>query len=163
MRVVAARLRAKLSARLSPDHEAGTAIIEVIFVAVVVMVPLVYLVIAVASVQNSQLAVAQAAREAGRAFATAEDTGQGRRLARAAVRIALADHELPDDADLRYVPAGAGCRAGQITPRLQAGGQFTICVIRTATLPAVPRFVSGKTITSVGMYIVHVDDYRASR
>jgi hypothetical protein len=30
-------------------------------------------------------------------------------------------------------------------------------------LPAVPRFVAGKGITTVGKYIVHVDDYRTVR
>ena len=29
------------------------------------------------------------------------------------------------------------------------------------TVPAVPKVLSGKGITTVGEYIVHIDDYRA--
>ena len=54
----------------------GNAIIEFVFVAVMVMVPLVYLVVAVAVVQRNQLAVTQAARDAGRAFATSDTAGR---------------------------------------------------------------------------------------
>lgn len=141
--------------------DTGTAIIEFLFVAVIVMVPLVYLVIAVASVQRSQLAVSQAAREAGRAFATAHDTASAVRHAQAAARIALADHGLPFDARVSYVPAGARCSHATITPRLHAGAEFTVCVTRRADLPAVPHFLAGRGITSIGEYIVHIDDYRS--
>ena len=80
------------------DRDRGSAIIEFVFVAILVLVPLVYFVVAVASVQRSTLAVTQAAREAGRAFATANSTAEGVERARAAVRLALADQGLPDDA-----------------------------------------------------------------
>jgi Flp pilus assembly protein TadG len=141
--------------------DGGNAMIEFVFVAVIVMVPLIYLVLAVAAVQRSQLAVSEAAREAGRAFATADRAEDARSRAQIAVRIALRDHELPDDATVRYVAAGASCSAPAITPRLAAGAQFTICVIRDATLPAIPRFLAGKGITSQGEYVVHIDDYRS--
>ena len=62
--------------------DGGSAIIEFVFVAVIVMVPLVYLIIAVATVQRSELAVSQAAREAGRAFATADSAADGPARAR---------------------------------------------------------------------------------
>ena len=89
--------------------DGGSAIIEFVFVAVIVMVPLVYLVVAVASIQRSELAVSQAAREAGRAFATADNADQALPRADAAVRIALANEGLSDDVEVRYVPAGASC------------------------------------------------------
>jgi Flp pilus assembly protein TadG len=75
--------------RLGDADDSGSAIIEFVFVAVLVMVPLVYLVVAVASVQRSELAVSQAAREAGRAFATAESAPQALPRARAAVQPSL--------------------------------------------------------------------------
>lgn len=145
------------------DDDAGTAIIEFVFVAVIVMVPLIYLIIAVASVQRSELAVSQAAREAGRAFATAAGPGEGLARANAALHIALQDQGLPDDAELRFVRAAGSCTADPaVTPTLAPGAQFTVCVTRHAGIPAVPRFLTGDGITTIGSYLVHIDDYRAS-
>jgi Flp pilus assembly protein TadG len=147
---------------MSARDDSGSAIIEFVFVAVIVMVPLIYVVVAVAAIQRSELAVSQAAREAGRAFATSDRSGDALARARAAVTIALRNHGLSDDADLKYVPAGRSCTDGvATTPRLVAGAQFTICVIRHVSVPGVPRVVAGKGITTVGEYVVHVDDYRA--
>jgi Flp pilus assembly protein TadG len=143
------------------DQDRGSAIIEFVFVAVLVMVPLVYLIVAVATVQRSSLAVSTAAREAGRAFATADSTADGRQRALTAARLADADQGFTDEPQLRYVAAGAGCDAAQISPQLVPGAEFTICVRRTMTLPAVPSVLSGRGITTVGEYVVHVDDYRS--
>jgi Flp pilus assembly protein TadG len=147
----------------SSRDDAGSAIIEFVFVAVIVMVPLIYLVVTVANVQRSELAVSQAAREAGRAFATADHPDEAMSRARAAVHIALHDQGLPDDVQVRYVPAGASC-TGTVSaaPTLRAGAQFTVCVIRSVEIPGVPRFLSGKGVTTVGEYVVHIDDYRAT-
>ncbi|MDQ6936549.1 MAG: pilus assembly protein [Actinomycetota bacterium] len=138
----------------------GSAIIEFTFVAVLIMVPLVYLVVAVATVQRAQLAVTNAAREAGRAFATATTARQGLARAEVAVRIVLADAGLPDDATLRFVALGAGCDAATVTPALSAGSEYLVCVRRAATVPAVPTVVQGRGITTEGRFAVHVDDYR---
>ena len=145
------------------DRDAGSAILEFVFVAVIVMVPLVYLVVAVASVQRSELAVTQAAREAGRAFATAPTATTALPRARAAVHLALDDQHLPDDAELAFVPAGASCTAPRIAPHLAPGAQFTVCVTRHADIPTVPNVLAGKGIATVGVYVVHVDDYRTVR
>lgn len=141
--------------------DAGSAIVEFVFVAVVVMIPLIYVLAAVAVVQRSRLAVSDAAREAGRAYATSPRAADTGRRVRAAVRLALADQGLPDTATVRVVAAGAGCGTAPVTPRLRPGEQFTICVLRRVTLPAVPSVLSGRAITTVGVYTVHVDDYRS--
>jgi Flp pilus assembly protein TadG len=146
--------------RLVAVPDAGTAVIEFVFVAVLILVPLVYLVVAVASVQRSELAVSDAAREAGRAFATSDTAADAPGRARAAVRIALADQGLPDDAQVRYVAAGASCSAPAITPVLAPGAEFTVCVSRHQDVPAVPSVLAGRGITTVGEYVVHVDDFR---
>ncbi|MEP7179343.1 MAG: TadE/TadG family type IV pilus assembly protein [Pseudonocardiales bacterium] len=140
--------------------DVGSAIIEFVFVAVVVMVPLVYLIVAVAAVQRAQLAVSQAAREAGRAFATSNGPAQAQVRVAAAVRLALAAQGLPNDAVVRYVPAGSRCSAAAITPRVVPGAQFTVCVTRHTTLPGVPSVLSGRGVSAVGVYVVHLDDYR---
>ncbi|HZC72766.1 MAG TPA: hypothetical protein VE442_18860 [Jatrophihabitans sp.] len=138
----------------------GTAIVEFVFLAVLVMVPLVYLIAAVATVQRNTLAVTQAARDAGRAFATSDSAPQAQRRVAAAVRLALADQGLPDDADVRFVASGASCDAAPITPRLAPGAEFAVCVTRRVSLPAVPSVLTGRGIRTVGVYLVHVDDFR---
>jgi Flp pilus assembly protein TadG len=117
------------------SDDGGSATIEFVFVAVIVMVPLVYVIAAVATVQRNQLAVTQAARDAGRAFATSNTAGDAQRRVRAAVRLALTDQGLPDD-------------------------EFTVCVTRRAQLPAVPSVLTGQGIRTTGTYVVHVDDFR---
>jgi hypothetical protein len=144
-------------------REAGNAAIEFIFVALMILVPIVYFVTAVASIQRSNIGVAQAAREAGRAFATGESTADAVARARAAVRLALADQGLPDDADVRFVPAGASCRSRSATPVLAPGAVFAVCVLRHAQLPGVPTLIAGGGITTIGRYLIHVDDFRTTR
>jgi hypothetical protein len=157
--------------RLRPcdiTSDQGTAIIEFVFVALVVMVPLVYTIAAAATVQRSVLAVREAAREAGRAFATTDvaatpELTERRALDRltAAVRISLANQGLPDDAEVRFVAVGARCDEASITPILAPGAQFTICVRRSMDLPGVPGILSGRGIATTGRYLLHVDDYRS--
>ena len=149
--------------RGSNSHEvgdAGNAVIEFVFVAVLILIPLVYFVVAVASVQRSSVAVTHAAREAGRAFATADSTDHGLQRAEVAVRLALADQGLSDDPIVRYVAADGTCESGMITPSLHPSAKFAVCVIRHASLPAVPSLISGRGITTVGRYVLHIDDYR---
>jgi len=153
--IEAARMR-----EAGTGRDAGNAIIEFVFVAVMIMIPSVYFVTAVASVGRSRQGVTQAAREAGRAFATAESTSDGVSRAQVAVRLALSDVGLPDDAELRFVPVGSACQATQITPILAPGAVFAVCVIRNALLPGVPTLVAGHGITTIGRFVVHVDDFR---
>jgi Flp pilus assembly protein TadG len=157
-RRLATRLRA--FGREDVVGDAGNAVIEFVFVGVLVLIPLVYFVVAVATVQRSTVAVTQAAREAGRAFATADSTDQGLQRAAVAVRLALADQGLPDDAELRYVDIDGSCESAAIAPSLTPSVQFAVCVIRHAALPGVPSLISGRGITTVGRFVLHVDDYR---
>ncbi len=154
------QIRRTLAGWSGSGGDEGSAIIEFVFVAVIVMVPLVYLIVAVAAVQRSQLAVSQAAREAGRAFATSRDPAEAQVRVATAVRLAFAAQGLPDDATVRYVPAGSGCSAAPIAPRVAPGAQFTVCISRHVELPGVPSLLSGRGVTAVGEYVVHIDDYR---
>ena len=145
------------------ERDEGNAVIEFIVVAVLILVPMVYFVTAVASVQRSTLGVSQAAREAGRAFATAASTADAMVRARAAVRLALADEGLADDAELRFVPAEADCRSAPSAPMLLPGAVFAVCVIRRAAVPGVPSLLASHGITTIGRYVVHVDDFRTAQ
>lgn len=136
----------------------GNAIIEFVFLAVAIMVPLIYLLVAVATVQRAQVAVAAAARDAGRAYATARTGAEADIRVTAATRLALANAGL-DPAAPRFVGAGASCDAAPIIPRLEPGEAFTVCVTRRVGLPAIPSIVQGRGVTVTGRYTVHVDDY----
>lgn len=156
----ATRLRDRLAARLRDD--AGNAVVEFVFVAVLVMVPLVYLVVAVAVAQRSSLAVTQAAREAGRAMATADTAAQGQARAQVAVRLALADQGLPDDVTVTTVAASSGCDGPRVPPSVVPGSDFAVCVVRRVDLPGVPSVLEGRGVQTVGRFVVHVDDYRVT-
>ena len=127
------------------------------------MVPLVYLLSAVSVVQRNQLAVSQAAREAGRAFATSDSSSEARVRVDTAVRLALEAHGLPADASVSFVAADGSCDAPRIEPLLSAGTSFTVCVRRQVSVPGIPRLLAGRGVESVGRFTVHVDDFRTVR
>jgi Flp pilus assembly protein TadG len=148
--------------RVSLKHDSGNAIIEFVFVAVLVLVPLVYLIVAVSVLQRARLATTDAARDVGRAIATADSREDAPARAAAALRIAVSSQGLsPSDVQLRYVAAGDDCQQGtQVVPSLNAGAQFQVCVIRHQRLAAVPTLLSGRGVVTIGRYLVHIDDFR---
>ena len=129
--------------------ERGSALVEFVFLAVVVFVPLVYLVAGFSAVQRGVFAATAAAREAGRAMGTAPDLGSGQARAERAAQLAVEDQSI-DAADVRlgYVPAGAGCDAvAGYTPTLTPGEEFTVCVTVTVRIPLLPEFIDANTAT----------------
>ena len=77
-----------------PSGDDGNALVEFSYLAVLLMVPLVYVLLTVFQVQRASFGVTEAARQAGRAYATAADEVQGRARARAAARLAMQDQGL---------------------------------------------------------------------
>ncbi|MCW2527655.1 MAG: hypothetical protein JWM76_2515 [Pseudonocardiales bacterium] len=156
------RTRTFETVRARLTDESGNAIIEFVFVAVLVMVPLIYLIVSVAVVQRAQLAVTNGAREAGRAFGTADNVSQGLARAQVAVRLVFEDAGIPEAPTVRFVRAGAGCTDAAVEPTLAAGSEFTVCVRRTTALPAIPSILQGRGIVNEGRFILHIDDYRSA-
>jgi Flp pilus assembly protein TadG len=68
--------------------DSGTAIIEFVWLAIILLVPLLYVVLAAFDTQRAAYAASAAARSAGRAFVTAPDQASGYARAREAVRLA---------------------------------------------------------------------------
>ena len=139
--------------------ERGSAIVEFVFIALVVFVPLVYLVAGFSAVQRGVFAATEAAREAGRALGTAPDPVTGQARAQAAVAIAVADQSVQSsDVVLGYAPVGAGCdAAGSYRPTLAPGEEFTVCVTVTMRIPLLPEFIDANTAT--GHFLVERDRY----
>lgn len=152
---------AYFSARVGSDS--GSAVVEFVFAAVLMMVPLVYLVVTVATVQQAQLAVTNAARDAGRAFATGKNVDDALARARVAARIAFDDAHYGATPVVHYVAADAtSCGGPAEQPSLQAGADFTVCVDRQLAPPAVPGFLHFHPISVQSMYRVHIDDFRST-
>ena len=139
--------------------EGGSAIVEFVFIALVVFLPLVYLVAGFSAVQRGVFAATEAAREAGRALGTAADPATGQARAAAAVQIAVADQSVDaTDVVLAYAPVGAGCAgAGSYAPALTPGEEFTVCVTVTVRVPLLPDFIDANTAT--GEFVVERDRY----
>lgn len=139
--------------------ERGSALVEFVFVALVVFVPLVYIVAGFSAVQRGVFASTAAAREAGRAIGTAPDVATGLERAEAAARIAVEDQSV-DSSDVRvaYAAAGVSCDdAGAYTPTLAPGEEFSVCVTVTVRIPMLPELVDANTAT--GQFVVERDRY----
>lgn len=144
--------------RRARRDEEGSALIEFVGLAVLLLLPLIYLLLSVFSVQRASFAVTQAAREAGRAYATAPSTSAAASRAAYAARLALTSQGVTADLTLHYAPAGAGCGAqADASASLRPGAQFVVCVRTKAELP-----LAG-SITVNGQYAVSVDTYRTAR
>ena len=146
--------------------EKGAATVEFVFLGILVLVPLLYIVLTVFELQRNAFGVTQAAREAGRAFATADDVTGGVDRAQRAVRVALRDQGLDvESAVLRFVSTRASCQSGSAAPEpgaatLTPGLDFSVCVVRTFRLPGVPAYVAGGRNSVTGRFVVHIDNYR---
>ena len=139
------------------DGERGSAIVEFVFIALVVFLPLVYVVAGFSAVQRGVFASTEAAREAGRALGTAPDLATGQARAEVAVAIAVEDQSVEaTDVVLAYAPVGGGCDgAGNYQPTLTPGEEFTVCLTVTVRIPLLPQFIDANTAT--GEFVVERD------
>lgn len=120
-------------ARMSDDG--GTAVIEFVWLAILLLVPLIYLVLCLARLQAGSYAVTQAARESARAFVTASQEDPAQTRARAAADIAFEDQGFAGQGDLTLA-----CTAN---PCLTAGESVTTRASVSVPLPLVPAFFRG--------------------
>jgi hypothetical protein len=141
-----------------PRGERGSALVEFVFIAVVVFVPLVYVVAGFSAVQRGVFASTAAAREAGRAIGTAPDVVTGMERAQRAAELAVEDQSVDvTDLQVSYGAAGADCDAAGYTPTLTPGEEFSVCVTVTVRIPLLPEFVDANTAT--GQFVVERDRY----
>ncbi|MGY1830163.1 hypothetical protein ACI8AA_06990 [Geodermatophilus sp. SYSU D01180] len=146
-----------LRARLG-SGERGSAVVEFVFMALVVFVPLVYVVAGFSAVQRGVFAATAAAREAGRALATAPDASTGLARAERAAQLAVADQSVDaPDVRLSFAPAGAECGAAAYAPTLVPGEEFSVCATVTVRIPLLPEWIDANTAT--GRFVVETDRY----
>lgn len=110
--------------------DAGNAIVEFVWLAILLLVPLTYLVLTAFQLQRAAFAVAAATRAAGRAYVTTPAGGDPGGRACAAARLAVADQGLA-------LPAGCGpefsaaCDGGCCTPGAQVHVHLRVTVVLT--------------------------------
>jgi Flp pilus assembly protein TadG len=117
--------------------ESGNAVVEFVWLAVLLMVPLVYVVLTAASLQRAAFGLTGAAREGGRAYATAGSDSVGERRAEQAIALALRDE------GVAWAPTGRVVSCGDCD--FSPGSTFTVSLSTTVKLPVVPGWMCGRT------------------
>ena len=147
------------------DGDTGRAIIEVIFLAVLMLIPVVYILISLLRLQSATFAVTQAARDAGRVVDAAPTMDEGIARAQQIAAIDLTDQNFPSNQiTLQFVAPGADCHdSTPVTPTLDAGAVYDVCVTAVVSLPGVPTVLTGNKNTVTGVYTVHIGDLREGR
>lgn len=136
--------------------ESGSAVVEFVFLAVLLLIPVVYLILTLGRVQAASYAVSTAAREAGRAYVTTPTGAAPRARAEAAANLAYADQGF-DSGRIRVRCAADPC----LTPeaRIEVDAEIDV------PLPLVPAFLADAIPASVrvsGTYAVTVDRFRGT-
>ncbi|SDP24177.1 hypothetical protein SAMN04489867_1833 [Pedococcus dokdonensis] len=151
------RLFSRLRGRASGD--AGSAVVELVFLTVLVMVPLFYLTMTVSRVQAGAYAASAAAREAARVYVSSDDDGEAEERAEAAARLAFEDQGFGTaDSKVVVVCDGAPC----LRPEGRVEATATVAV----PLPLVPSFarrVVPLAIPVSSHHLLVVDRFRAAR
>lgn len=121
----------------SRREESGSALIELVWLAVLLLVPMVYVVVTVFETQRTAYAASAAARSAGRAFVTSPDQGTAYARARAAARISFRDQGLSEPVRLVITcsPTPAAC--------LSPGSVVSAHVFSSRRLPLAPALLGG--------------------
>lgn len=135
----------------------GTALIEFIWLGLLMLLPLVYVMLTASDVQRAAYGASTASRAAGRAFILAPDAGTGRSQALSAARTALADQGIPAESarvDIECAPAAAGC----LTP----GSTVTVVVTVRQRLPLAPD-VMGESAPAITVDSTHTEPYGTFR
>lgn len=132
--------------RASAEH--GSAIVEFVFLAVLMMVPLIYLVMTLGRLQAGAYAASTAAREAGRAYVTAETQEAAGVRAEAAAQISFEDQGFANGGRLAMSCDGSPC--------LRPEGRVEMATTVTVPLPLVPSFARGAVPLEVPITASHV-------
>ena len=129
--------------------ERGSAVVEFVFLAVLLMVPLFYLVMVLARLQAGAYAVSGAAREAGRAYTTARVPAAAPARAEAAAGVAFSDQGFDGLGTVTIACDGDPC--------LRPDGRVVVTASVTVPLPLVPSVFAGVLPTSIPILsLIHI-------
>ena len=121
--------------------ESGTALVEFVWLAILLIVPLLYIVLAAFETQRAAYAASSAARSAGRAFVTAPDQASGYARAEAAVRLAYRDQGIESQPDVRIScrPDPRNCLTPGSVVKAEIGSSVDLPLMPTALGSNTPR------------------------
>lgn len=129
-------------------REDGRAVVEFVFLGILMLLPLVYLVLTAARLQAASFAASLASREAGRAFVTGGDDVDASERAHAAARLAFEDFAFERGARLELACDGSPC--------LRPEGTVTAHTSIAVELPLIPDFISGRVPSAVTISSTHL-------
>ncbi|UYM04075.1 hypothetical protein [Solicola gregarius] len=133
----------------------GSALIEFVWLGLLLLVPLVYLVLTASDVQRAAYGASTASRAAGRAFVLAPDTAAAYDRAERAARTALADQGIVEaSVDVECAPSAQSC----LTP----GSAVTVVVTVRQQLPLAPD-VFGGAAPAITVDARHTEPYGTFR
>jgi hypothetical protein len=118
--------------------ESGSALVEAVWLSVLLLVPLVYVLLAVFDVQRASYGVSGAARAAARAYSLAPDEASAPARARAAASVALRDQGI----DPGYVQLSVRCRPAPDNC-LSPGSLISVELTEQVRLPLAPSALGG--------------------
>jgi hypothetical protein len=134
--------------------EAGSALVELTWLGILLLVPMIWIVLSVFEVQRGAFGVSAAARAAGRAFALAPDDATGRQQAHAAAALALADQGVD----------GAGWRLDISCGRTDCHTGGAVVMVRVSShvaLPLLPDMLGGgATLALNAEHVVPIGRYQ---
>jgi len=142
-------------------EDRGSGVVEFVLLVVGVFVPLTFRVLALSALQRTVLAATDAARQAGRALATAETPAAATERAEYAARLAVESQGLETDGlEVWTAAPGSDCSSPTSTRpvALDSGEVFAVCVQVPIRLPLLPELLSANTAT--GKYVVAMDSFR---
>ena len=121
--------------------ESGTALVEFVWLAILLIVPLLYIVLAAFDTQRAAYAASSAARSAGRAFVTAPDQASGYARAEAAVRLAYRDQGIESQPKVRIScrPDPRNCLTPGSVVRAEIGSSVDLPLMPAALGSNTPR------------------------
>lgn len=148
--VPSTRVTDRRTAATMGAEDSGNAIVEFVYLAVLLMVPLVYVLLTVFTVQRAAYAASSAAREAGRVYVTSESLSEAGPRAFTAASIVMRDSNLPlSPSDLRISCSSEPC--------LEPGSRVDVVVAYDVSLPLLPRIFDGRAPATVRVMSRHLE------
>jgi hypothetical protein len=140
-------------------NDQGSAVIEFVAVGLLLMLPLVYLILVLSRIQAASFAANGAAREAARAFVTADSNEEAERRAGVSTELFLKDHGFERSEGLMELTCSA-------SPCLTPGERVEVEVRVTARFPFLPAGLAEALHTHVvvsSSQVAVVDEFREIR
>ena len=119
----------------------GNALVEFVFLAVLLMLPLLYVLMTAFQVQAAAFGATEAARQAGRAFAVSDSVEAGQAGAASAAALAMQDQGVRDSGPPEIACAQACLTPGStvtVTVRYRVPLAFLGALFDRSTAPAIP-------------------------